>query len=279
MTGAITLVYQTQRLTYADLDDERSPADNAASSHATGDLITDEHGRPLDLLYGFVCRASGIRETREADFIAVRAEALRAYRRFLADETGFTLEISTSFALRSVTSGPEEPGRAIPPPRTTTRPPSGRPAAATAAHSLPTRRRSGLNPIIVAVMVVIVSAIVWVVILRPERGPVTEVNVEEPEPGTVDCTASDTVVFRATVRTNNRAIVDYHWTGSADNTDTDRRQLMFHEAASKPVETRLSVRGSPGEKITGDQTLVIDAPNRKKDSVEYSLTCEDTDNG
>lgn len=88
MTGAITLAYQTQRLTYADLDEDRLPTNNTALSHATDDLITDEHGRPLDLLYGFVCRTPRIRETHEADLIAARAEALRAYRRFLADETG-----------------------------------------------------------------------------------------------------------------------------------------------------------------------------------------------
>lgn len=147
MTGAITLAYQTQRLTYADLDEDRLPTNSTALSHATDDLITDEHGRPLDLLYGFVCRTPRIRETHEADLIAARAEALRAYRCFLADETGFTLEISKPFVLRSVASGPEEPGREIPPPRTATQPPhsSSECPPIAAAHPLPARNRSRLN--------------------------------------------------------------------------------------------------------------------------------------
>ncbi len=283
VAGVITLVYQTCRLTYADLDEERSPENSTASNHATDDLITDEHGRPLDLLYGFVCRAPRIRETNEADLIAARTEALHVYRRFLADETGFTLELSKPFVLRSVTSGPEKPSREIPTPRTTTqpsRPPNESPPGAAAAHPLPSRRRSRLNPIIVAVMVVIASAIFWIVILLPERGPateigtVTEVNVAEPEPSTVDCTAPVTFVFRAIVTTNGPAKVEYHWEGSADDVGTGRHQLIFDQAASKPVETTLLVPGSPGRKISGNQKLVVDAPNSKMDSVEYSRTCE-----
>ena len=282
MTGTITLAYQTQRLTYADLDEERLLANSAASSHATDDLITDEHGRPLDLLYGFVCRVPSIRETHEADLTAARAEALRAYRRFLADETGFTLEISEPFVLRSVTSGPEKPSREIPPHRPTTRPPrpiSERPPVATAAHPLPARRRFGLNPIIVALVVVIVSAIVWIVILLPERGPVEEVTVTGPEPGQVDCRAP--VVFRATVRTNGRAeFVTYHWEGSTDKADPVRGWLTFDKDDTKPVvERKLIVRGSAGEKITGDQKLVVETPNRKEDSVDYSLICKGTGSG
>lgn len=96
-----------------------------------------------------------------------------------------------------------------------------------------------------ALMVVIVSAIFWIVILLPERGPVEEVTVTVPEPGTVDCTAP--VKFEATVRTNDRANVDYHWKGNA-NTDTVGHHLTFDKADSKTVETTLLVRGLPGKR-------------------------------
>lgn len=183
--GAITVAYQTERLTYGDLNEESLPADSTAAGHATDDLITDEHGRPLDLLYGFACRASTIRATHEADLLAARAEALPAYQRFLADEKGFTLEISKPFALHSVTSGPEAPSQRIPPSRDTVRPPrppSVRPPAAAAARSLRARRGPRLDIIIGVLMAVIVLAIVWIVILRPPS-PVTD-DLEEQELGT-----------------------------------------------------------------------------------------------
>src|SRR3954469_9087360 len=43
--GALTLVYRTENMTEAELDGGRGDG-----------LATDEHGRPLEMLYGIVCR-------------------------------------------------------------------------------------------------------------------------------------------------------------------------------------------------------------------------------
>ncbi|MEN3306956.1 MAG: hypothetical protein V7603_3158 [Micromonosporaceae bacterium] len=92
--GRLALAYRTWRMTGADLD-----------PGGGGEPPTDMHGRPLDLLYGFVSRAAAIREASEADLRSARAEALRAYRRFLADEAAFTVQPSRAFALHSVLDG------------------------------------------------------------------------------------------------------------------------------------------------------------------------------
>jgi hypothetical protein len=95
-SGQMTLAYHTHRVTHGDLD----VADGDA-----GDLVTDEHGRPLDLLYGFAARGQLFDEADEADLRAAKDEALPAYRRFLADEAGFGTETSQAFSLRSVAIG------------------------------------------------------------------------------------------------------------------------------------------------------------------------------
>lgn len=91
--GPLTLAYRTHRVTYGDLDDavERD------------DLVTDDHGRPLDLLYGFVLRARNLDRVDEADLLAAKDQALQAYRRFLADEDAFIVHASQAYALRSPT--------------------------------------------------------------------------------------------------------------------------------------------------------------------------------
>lgn len=91
-------------------------------------------------------------------------------------------------------------------------------------------------------------------ILLPERGPVEEVTVTGPEPDTVDCTAP--VKFEATARTSISPLI---------------------KPTLKRLRRRYWCEACLGIKITGDQTLVIDEPNRKKGSVSYNLTCKGTD--
>jgi len=102
VSGRMTLVYLTHRITPGDLD----PADRS-SGDANG-LVTDEHGRPLDLLCGFATRGQVIDDLDDADLRAAKDEALPAYRRFLADEAGFSPETSEAFPLRSVATRPAE---------------------------------------------------------------------------------------------------------------------------------------------------------------------------
>ena len=102
-SGQMTLAYHTHRITHGDLH----AADGDTGDH--GDLVTDEHGRPLDLLYGFAARGQVIDDLDEADLRAAKDEALPAYRRFLADETGFSTETSKAFPLRSVATRRAKP--------------------------------------------------------------------------------------------------------------------------------------------------------------------------
>ena len=177
--GAITLAYQSQRLGHADLKAQPSPPEDTAVGDGADDPITDEHGRPLELLYGFVCRAPSLRATHEADLLRARAEALGAYRRFLADETDFSVAVSEPFTLQSVTADLDELHQPLPSPRDVAGPPRP-PRGPARTQSLPARRRLRMDPIIVALVVVIASGIVWIAL---SVGPDTDVDVEEPESG------------------------------------------------------------------------------------------------
>src|ERR1700754_1951144 len=90
----ISVVHATHRVTGADLGQANAPK--------------DEHGRPLHLLYGFVCpRARTIRPD-ETDLRTALTAALATYRSFLEDEKGFTVQAGEPFPLRSslVTAAP-----------------------------------------------------------------------------------------------------------------------------------------------------------------------------
>jgi hypothetical protein len=85
VAGPLALAYRTHRLAAAD---------------GVGAPVTDMHGRPLDLSYGFVSRAGGLGSVSDADMRAALGLALAAYRRFLADESGFRVSASQAFTLR-----------------------------------------------------------------------------------------------------------------------------------------------------------------------------------
>ncbi|OLE25338.1 MAG: hypothetical protein AUG44_16360 [Actinobacteria bacterium 13_1_20CM_3_71_11] len=87
-SGPLTLVYRTRRVTGADLDHGHPDHGHPDHGHPAGDPPTDEHGRPLDLLYGFVSRGGAVHEVDEADLRSAQEEALHAYRRFLTPYHG-----------------------------------------------------------------------------------------------------------------------------------------------------------------------------------------------
>lgn len=73
----LTVVHATHRVTERDLGDGQAPL--------------DEHGRPLDLLHGYVCRRTrGLRPDQRA-LARTLADSLAVYRDFLSDEEGFTV--------------------------------------------------------------------------------------------------------------------------------------------------------------------------------------------
>jgi hypothetical protein len=64
-------------------------------------VLTDRHGRPLELLYGVVTRGRTA-PVCPADLDRARAEALASYRSFRSDEDGFVVRTSEPFVLREV---------------------------------------------------------------------------------------------------------------------------------------------------------------------------------
>ncbi len=83
----ISVVHATHRVTATDLGQSSDPK--------------DEHGRPLQLLYGFVCSHAGTLKPDQTDLRAARAAALEVYRRFLEDEDEFPLGTGRPFPLHS----------------------------------------------------------------------------------------------------------------------------------------------------------------------------------
>ncbi|MEV5494761.1 hypothetical protein AB0M50_05105 [Nonomuraea fuscirosea] len=92
----ISVVHATHQVSAADLRQADAPR--------------DEHGRPLHLLYGFVCPHARTVTPAEADLRTALTTALAVYRTFLANENGFATEAAKPFLLRS-TVETTTPGR------------------------------------------------------------------------------------------------------------------------------------------------------------------------
>ena len=264
--GDVTLAYRTQRLTPADLDGESADGQSRPPS--------DEFGRPLDLLYGFVCRAADISDVQEVDLMTAKAEALRTYLRFLADESGFAVETSRSFALRSIVApappqpvlGSPPPGEALPSPFPLLEPA----AAGTPVQLPPAHRNSRLAPLLAGALVVAASAIVWFVLLRGDGGPVTKVTINEPTSDTVDCSAP--LVLRATITTESPTTITYRWESSRGDKSA-LTKLPIAKAGDQPIEFTVGLSGSSGNKIDLKQKLIIEKPNSMEAERHYLLTC------
>lgn len=262
--GDVVLAYRTQRLTDADLGE--------------GGPLTDEFGRPLELLYGFAVRAEAIGRLDDADFGRAQAEALGTYQRFLADESSFGLETSRAFALRSIPATaeprPAEPKPAAPVPAAPVMVPAEPvpaafvvPAPVAAAPRSPAARRS---LVLAGILILALSATVWFALLR-DRGPVTDVEIAEFGSTTVDC--SSPITLRGTIRTNAKTSVTYHWESKVAG-DTQPVTIDFPAAASRSVQRTFQPQGSSGKAVEFTQTLVVDEPNSTDEDRDYTLTCK-----
>jgi hypothetical protein len=87
------IAYATRTITVADLPDPR-----------------DEHGRPLQVLAGFVCEAP-IERPDPADLAIALDTGMSVYRRYLDDEDRFGVRSAEPFALRSALRPPAAPPR------------------------------------------------------------------------------------------------------------------------------------------------------------------------
>jgi hypothetical protein len=149
--GPITVVYRSHRMTPADLADVASE----------GQPVTDQHGRPLDLLYGFVSRARGISRAREGDLATAKRQALDVYRDFLTDEAGFRAPTSHAYPVEVVTepsTSEPRPVAAYPPAPVPVMPRPGAPAAAPTSRG---RRTAILVAVAVLVGLLVAVVAIW----------------------------------------------------------------------------------------------------------------------
>ena len=180
--GPICCAYRTERL--GETDPPGSP------DHG----LLDEHGRPLQILYGLACATDGILDPNAADLDIARAAAFATYRRFLDDEAGFTPERSHSFALRSTLS-PGSPGKLGPAaphqfeesglgPQ-----PDFVPATLShqAVEKAPLAPGKALAIAGLAVLGIALAGAVWALLLRSPDGRVVTVQIEEPKIDDVEC--------------------------------------------------------------------------------------------
>jgi len=263
--GDVTLAYLTQRLTPADLD----------GSPAAGS-VTDEFGRPLDLLYGFVCRGEDIVDLREADFTAARSEALRTYQRFLADESGFVLESSRPFVLHSITARvqqqqpvpvpePMPVADATPAPYPVPPPP----APASTAVSPPVPVKPTFSPVLAGALILVVSLIAWLVLFRGDDGEVTKVSFIEPASSKVFCSSPFTL--RAKVSADAATKIKYHWESNLFPPSAPIEQSI--PEGDSILETKVKLDDRSG-RVDLTQTLVVDEPNTTSGKYDYHLTCK-----
>jgi hypothetical protein len=151
----LTIAGVTQDITSNDISDARPAADDA------DDAVRDEQNRPLRMIFGVAIDGTWAGTMDQADIDTARAAAMRAYRRFLAEEDAFPVVSSAAFLLHSELT-PEAESTA--PPRSLT------PAAETPAHpadlvgNAPGGHR--LKAILLAAALVVLAALA-VLLLRP----------------------------------------------------------------------------------------------------------------
>ena len=215
--GRLTLVYRTEQVTEAELDGGRGNG-----------LATDEHGRPMEILYGIVCRGRLGGHVDDGDLGAARTEALASYRRFLAEECDFGVDTSDAFALRGVTAV-----RDVAPPE-------------------PERRASRAGLAVTAVVAAL--AALSLALVLPGGGDAKVVDVRAD----IDCVLPTSFVLQGTVETNGEADVIYHW--EAPGWRSPSRQLAFEQAgADKLPPERLQANSMPD-----GVALVVEQPEHSR---------------
>jgi hypothetical protein len=139
----------------------------------------DEHSRPLLLLYGFLCTDAPTGAPAMADLDHARRTAMDTYRRFLADENGFTTEPSAPFD----TYSPTVPSASPPPSR-----PAPSPAAVPAAPSPVPRTLRRL--VIAAAVVAGTAAAAVVVTIVTSSGEDPPASCDSPTPTAAEPTTT-----------------------------------------------------------------------------------------
>jgi hypothetical protein len=259
--GAITVSYKTEQLSATDLNGG-SAAGNAPP--------TDEHGRPLEILYGVVARGRLSGPVDGDDWEAARAEALRSYRRFLDEEDGFSVAASRSFALHDVVTA--EPLQVDKDAALRAAPDNGRPAQSRRVTHHRLGPMGGLG--LLATAAAIVIAIAWQVRPQPSRVAVGIAGVSvQPSSGMVDCAAPGALRLTGTIRSNGPATVTYHWE-EGNSRAAPNAVLKFTGRGSRVVS--FDALGPLGAARKGRYALVVDKPHVVRRNAPYDVQCRVT---
>src|SRR6266545_3790448 len=185
--GQVAIVARTHQLQPGDLDDA---------------AVLDDHGRPLELIYGFVCLNATVAAPDGADLHAAFHQALAVYRRFLADESGFVPERSEPYPLRSVV-------QPLPAGRPAAVAGTGGPPGSGTARPLVLLGAGGVVAPVVVALLLIVPALRRPTAPPPPTGPLPG---RSPSPAPVAGTARSRPVARSARSTTPRAGSISSWT-------------------------------------------------------------------
>jgi hypothetical protein len=248
--GPITVCFRTEGLTSADLDSDGA---------ATAEPATDQHGRPLEILYGIVSRHPLSGPIAGADLRRARAEAVRAYQRFLEEEDGFGVDDSAPFPLRSVTRSPQR-----------ARTPIDASGAAPAVSAAPTPKRRSISIRVAALAALATLVVAWLV-HRGDSGPGTQIRnaTARTASNPARCDQDVAFVLTATIAATGDTNVTYHW--ESGGTKTPRRTRHFDRNGSASVREHISrhVAGSGPVRFM----FVVDDPQPGHREVASSVRC------
>ncbi|GAA3596559.1 hypothetical protein [Kribbella ginsengisoli] len=258
-SGDLALAYVTYRLTPADL----------AGTPAVGP-VTDEFGRPLELLYGVVCRGLDIIGLDDSDLATAHIEALQTYQRFLADESGFVLASAQPFALRSITAPmPVRQPAPVPPQQ----PPLGLLEQPEFIDQPPVRRRPPYVPILAIAAVAVIALIAGISVLGGDDGKISKVDFVAPTTNRISCDSP--VKIQAKVTADKATTIQYHWESDPDLSAEEGNSVVELKLPKGDTIIETTVDLSDEANPTGlTQSFVIDSANDNTNvDHRYQLTC------
>jgi hypothetical protein len=242
----MTLCFRIERVSAADVNGHL-PGDDA--------IATDEHGRPLEILYGVVARGRLSGPVDDGDLGTARSQALRSYRRFLEQEDAFDVDASPAFALHGVTA--MAPPTPAPPRRTPSASRAPAPALVPALSPAPERRPAIRALAAVAATAALLMVAAWLAFLRPSA---TTVHVPS---ASAQCNA-DGVSLRATVSTNKATTVTYHWELATRRTP----ELQAKVAKEDPKQLQFDAASA----TQGPYAVVVDGPQPARRAIQACVT-------
>lgn len=200
-----------------------------------GDYVADEHGRPIEYLYGLVSHGADPGAPGDLDMRTAHREALASYRRFLAGEHAFLFDRSGPLDIPALPPPALQPPPTAPPEpaRHPQRLPSG---ALPARPSDPRRPGRPTRPQVTAWALAAAAALVAlliVVLLRGgDRAGIQDLRLDRVTALTESCSPVQLVV-NATIELDTTLQVSFQWRKDGVELQTDRRNF---EAGSHPLE-------------------------------------------